>query len=144
MPITYIADDEHLSTDDFLALAQTVWPGSYDRLRTARALQNTLNITARFEGQLVGCVRILSDGYFFSTLPEILVHPDFQGGGVGQELMKLAWEHAPTSLFFGAQPGNELFFEKLGFQPGLEGFFRRKPRPGDLPESDGEVSFHVW
>lgn len=144
MPITYIADDEHLSTDDFLALAETVWPGSYDRLRTARALQHTLNITARCEGQLIGCVRILSDGYFFSTLPEILVHPDFQGGGVGRELMKLAWENAPTSLFFGAQPGNETFFEKLGFQRGLEGFFRRKPRPGDVPESDGEVPFHAW
>jgi len=95
MPITYIADDEHLSTDDFLALAETVWPGSYDRLRTARALQHTLNITARCEGQLIGCVRILSDGYFFSTLPEILVHPDFQGGGRGTGIDEIGMGACP-------------------------------------------------
>jgi ribosomal protein S18 acetylase RimI-like enzyme len=139
MSICYKPNDEHLSTDDFLKLAQAVWPDKYDRLKTARALQHTLNISAWQGNQLVGCVRILSDGYLFSTLPEILVHPEFQGLGVGRRLMELAWENAPTSLFFGAQPGNSDFFEKMGFERGLEGYFRRKPRQDELTNSELEV-----
>jgi len=34
-----------------------------------------------------------------------------------------------AGLFFGAQEGNETFFEKLGYERGMSSFARRKPRP---------------
>jgi GNAT superfamily N-acetyltransferase len=60
----------------------------------------------------------------------ILVDPAWQGQGVGRRLMELAWEASPTSLFFGAQPGKEGFFERLGYQRSLQSYARRKARSG--------------
>lgn len=129
MEIRFKVDDSALQADLFLDLTQRVWPGDYDFELAQKALARTLNITA-WEGELlVGCVRILSDGYFFGTIPELLVDPAFQGKGIGRRLMELAWEHSPTSLFLGAQPGNESFFEKLGYEPGMASYVKRKPRP---------------
>ncbi|MDQ5853576.1 MAG: GNAT family N-acetyltransferase, partial [Chloroflexota bacterium] len=78
--------------------------------------------------QLVGCVRILADGYLFSTTPEILVLPTYQGRGISRRLLELASEPAPTSLFFGVQPGKEGFFERLGYEHSLNAYHKRKPR----------------
>ena len=89
-------------------------------------LRKTINITAWDVEQLVGCVRFLSDGYFFGTLTEILVLPSYQRSyqrrGIGKRLMELAWEMSPTSLFFGAQPGIEEFFEKAGYEKSIQSF----------------------
>lgn len=129
MKISYRANDEELSPCDFLSLVQKVWPGDYDFDLTQLAIKKTVNYTAWDADILVGCCRVLTDGYFFGTIPEILVDPAYQKQGIGKRLMELAWEHSPTSLFFGAQPGNEQFFEKLGFKPSLVSFCRKKSRP---------------
>ena len=124
--------DEELELDvtEFLALAQRVWPRNYDPSAAAHALRATINITARESRRLVGCLRILTDGYFFSTIPEMLVDPEFQRRGIGRALLEAAWSRSPTSLALGAQPGNETFFVKCGFEPGIASFERRKPRGG--------------
>jgi len=129
MEIHFKINDRDLSATLFLDLAQRVWPGNYDTELAEQALARTLNITAWDGENLVGCVRILSDGYFFGTIPEILVDPGYKGQGIGRRLMELAWEHSPTSLFLGAQPGNEGFFEKLGYERSMASYVKRKPRP---------------
>ena len=128
MQIDY-AEEPGVTAADFLGLAQRVWPGDYASDAAQAALGRTINLTARADGRLIGCVRLLTDGYFFGTVPEILVDPDYQGQGIGRALMERAWERSPTSLFLGAQPGNEPFFEKLGYQRSMAAYARRKPRP---------------
>jgi ribosomal protein S18 acetylase RimI-like enzyme len=126
--IRFQVDDTRLTAEDFLQLAQSVWPGNYDAVFVQEALAKTLNVTAWDGTKLVGCARILTDGYFFGTVPEILVAPEYQHQGIGLRLMALAWEASPTSLFFGAQPGNENFFEKAGFTKSIQSFARKKAR----------------
>ena len=54
----------------------------------------------------------LTDGYFFATVPELMVDPEYQRRGIGR-LMRRALDAAPGGrLFFGAQAGNEEFFER--------------------------------
>jgi GNAT superfamily N-acetyltransferase len=132
MQIDY-AEEPDLSAADFLGLAQRVWPGDYAPQAAQAALGRTINLTARDEDRLIGCVRLLTDGYFFGTVPEILVDPEYQGRGIGRTLMERAWERSPTGLFFGAQPGNEPFFEKLGYERSMASYSRRKPRPPAQP-----------
>jgi ribosomal protein S18 acetylase RimI-like enzyme len=128
MACRYKAPDSRLSAAAFLDLANRVWPGNYNPRKIRQALRRTLNITA-WEGKvLVGCVRVLTDGYLFSTVPEILVDPRYQRRGIGRRLMALAFKLSPGSLFLGAQPGNEGFFEKSGFERVMAGYVRRKPR----------------
>ena len=118
----YRIDDRELDTEGFLAFVNKVWPGEYDAERTSAALARTLNITARDGGTLVGCLRILSDGYFFGTITELLVLPEYQKQGIGSRLLQLAKENTPTALYFGAQPGAERFYEKNGCPKGLQSY----------------------
>ena len=64
----------------------------------------------------MGCLRMLTDGYFFGTITELLVLPAYQRRGVGSRLLQLAREAAPTLLYFGAQPGAEGFYERNGYR----------------------------
>ncbi|MBD7963559.1 GNAT family N-acetyltransferase [Fictibacillus sp. Sa2CUA10] len=126
--MTYIDDDQELCVSKFLSLVNAVWPGEYHEQFTKEALQKTLNITAWDHEKLVGCVRILTDGYFFGTITEILVSPGYQEKKIGKHLMELAFEHSPTSLFIGAQPGKEQFFEKLGYTKSIQSYQKKKQR----------------
>jgi ribosomal protein S18 acetylase RimI-like enzyme len=126
--IKYVTNDKSLSAEVFLSLVNDVWPGKYNETFTHGAIRKTMNITAWQNDRLVGCIRILTDGYFFGTISEILVLPEFQKMGIGKRLMELAWETIPTSLFFGAQPGKEPFFEKLGFVKGIQSYQKKKER----------------
>ena len=124
----YIVDDKALTAPDFVAFVNNVWPGDYDCTKTQGALDRTLNITAYDAGVLVGCLRILSDGYFFGTITELLVLPDYQRRGIGSHLLQLAREQTPTMLYFGAQPGVEAFYEKNGCKPSFQSFVIEKKR----------------
>lgn len=118
----YRADERELDAGTFLALVNAVWPGTYDPDRTREALKRTMNLTAYDGGRLVGCLRMLTDGYFFGTITELLVLPEYQGRGIGSALIRLAREHAPTLLFFGAKPGAEAFYEKNGCERSLQSY----------------------
>ena len=61
----YRFDDRALHAEEFLRFVNRVWPGDYDPARTEEALGRTIHLTARDNGTLVGCLRILTDGYFF-------------------------------------------------------------------------------
>ena len=124
----YIIDDRQLDAAAFIAFANIVWPGKYDEGKTAAALSNTLNITAYYGETLVGCLRILTDGYFFGTITEILVLPDHQRQGIGSRLLQLARENTPTMLYFGAQPDAEKFYERNGCQKGFQSYTIEKKR----------------
>ena len=122
----YTVDDRELSAEEFIEFANTVWPGDYDADKTRGALHRTINITARESGKLVGCLRILTDGYYFGTITEMLVSPERQKHGIGSELLRLAREHTPTMLYFGAQPGVEGFYERNGCKKSLQSYVIEK------------------
>lgn len=126
--MNYVVDDKLLEASVFLSFVDQVWPGSYDTERTRDALSKTLNITAYDNDKLVGCLRILSDGYYFGTITELLVLPEYQNKGVGSRLLQLAKANAPTMLYFGSQPGMEGFYEKNGCRKGMQSYTIDKKR----------------
>ena len=124
----YRVYDDRLKASVFLEFVNQIWPGSYDEERTQNALSRTLNITAYNDEKLVGCLRILSDGYYFGTITELLVLPEYQNKGVGSRLLQLARENTPTMLYFGSQPGSEGFYEKNGCKKGMQSYTIEKKR----------------
>ena len=128
MEIEYRVDDRALRASVFLAFVNQIWPGDYDAERTQNALSRTMNITAYDGAKLVGCLRILSDGYYFGTITELLVLPEYQKQGVGSRLLQLAKSSTPTMLYFGAQPGLEGFYEKNGCTKGMQSYTIEKKR----------------
>jgi L-amino acid N-acyltransferase YncA len=90
MSVEYRNGDAALSVEAFIALAKRIWQREYDAAKTANALKSTINIGAWSGDRLVGSVRVLSDGYFFSTVPEVMVDPEFRNHGIGRELLHRA------------------------------------------------------
>ena len=115
--ISYRVDDKEIDASAFVMFVNKIWPGDYD-----------MNITAYDNDVLVGCVRILSDGYYFGTITELLVLPEYQKHGIGSKLIKLARDNTPTMLYFGAQAGVEEFYEKNGCKKSLQSYEIAKER----------------
>ncbi len=128
LSLDYVIDDRKLDAAMFIAFVNKVWPGNYNENKTSVALGKTINITAYDGGTLVGCLRILTDGYYFGTITELLVLPDYQNRGIGSRLLQLARENTPTTLYFGAQPAAEGFYEKNGCPKGFQSFTIPKKR----------------
>jgi len=120
--------DVYYTTDgvyaaSYIPLAQRVRPQHYEIPRAREALSRTTNIGAWDGGQLVGVARVLSDGYTFSALTDIIVDPAYQRRGIGRALMDRALMAAPDAkLLIDAQPDCVGFFNRLGCDPGPTGF----------------------
>ena len=66
--IEYKVNDTELLADKFILFVNQIWKGNYDLNKTTSALSKTINITAYDGNTLIGCLRILSDGYYFGTM----------------------------------------------------------------------------
>jgi GNAT superfamily N-acetyltransferase len=58
-----------------------------DKLFLALQNSDTL-VTARIEGELVGVGNAISDGYLVVYYSHMLVHPRYQGKGIGHKMME--------------------------------------------------------
>ena len=76
--IEYKVNDTKLLADKFILFVNQIWKGNYDLNKTTDALSKTINITAYDGNTLIGCLRILSDGYYFGTITELLVLPNIK------------------------------------------------------------------
>jgi len=126
--IRYNTNDYQLDADVFIRLASEVFPGEYNHQHTEDALKKTVNITAWNGDELVGCVRVLTDGYFHGMITVALVSPNYQHSGIGKKMLELAYEASPTFLMVGASPASANFYEKLGYEKIENVFMKKKPR----------------
>jgi ribosomal protein S18 acetylase RimI-like enzyme len=68
--------------------------------------------------RLIGVGRALADGVDCSYICDVAVHPDFQGIGLGKELVSKLYDmsrgHRKVILY--AVPGKEQFYKTIGFK----------------------------
>lgn len=96
-----------------------------DTGRLRDALGRTINVGARDADRLVGFVRLLSDGYQWSVVTDILVDPACRRRGIGTALMRRVAERATGRIAVAhIPPGTEGFFRRLDVIPAYEGFVR--------------------
>jgi len=66
---------------------------------------------------LIGVGRALADGMDCSYICDVAIHPEYQGKGIGKDIVKklieLSQGHSKIILY--ANPGKEGFYAKLGF-----------------------------
>jgi GNAT superfamily N-acetyltransferase len=71
------------------------------------------------DGRLVAAGRALADGLDCAYIADVAVHPDVQGQGLGQAVVRRLVErtagHRKVMLY--AVPGTESFYSRLGFLP---------------------------
>ncbi len=112
---------------DYLGLLRLVSTDAPDVGRTTTALLQTLNIAAWYDGVLIGIARVITDGYLYAALADIVVHPGYQRRGVGRQLMNRAFDATPRGvLYVNARDGSTAFFERIGCERGVPGFVMRR------------------
>ncbi len=80
-------------------------------------INSTLVVSAWDNDLLVGCVRVLSDKMFRSVIYDLAVLPEYQGNGIGKELVKRCREQCPNSEWLvGTTTEKVHFYENIGFE----------------------------
>ncbi|MEN9203555.1 MAG: GNAT family N-acetyltransferase [Thermostichus sp. DG_1_6_bins_120] len=98
--------------------------------KVKKALQHSFLVVSMWQKRgsyrrLIGFARATSDHAFNATIWDVVVHPDFQGRGLGKALMGKviqelrAQDISNITLF--ADQGVVSFYERLGFTPDPEG-----------------------
>jgi len=83
-----------------------------------QALLNSHHLVSAWQGeQLVGIGNAISDGFLVVYYPHLLVHPDYQGQGIGRklvEMLKQRYEGFHMHMLV-AEHEAIAFYEKCGF-----------------------------
>ena len=67
--------------------------------------------------ELVGAGRAISDGVAYTAIFDVVLLPEFQGRGIGKQIMKfLQAEAKAPNVILHAVPGKEEFYRKLGYR----------------------------
>ena len=79
-------------------------------------INSTLVISAWENERLVGVVRVLSDKIIRSVIYDLVVDPEFQGSGIGKELIRRSIDHYPhTEWLVQTEDKIANYYEKIGF-----------------------------
>ena len=80
-------------------------------------INSTLVVSAWDNERLVGVVRVLSDKIIRSVIYDLVVDPEYQGQGIGKELVKRCIRHYPYTEWLVQTTENIAgYYEKMGFK----------------------------
>ena len=111
---------DQISVDEVLDIYRANdWSSAEKPNELMAALQNSHSlVTARIAGNLVGLGNAISDGYLVVYFPHMLVHPAFQGRGIGRKMMAaMLKRYAGFHQQMLTADGKAIqFYESLGFE----------------------------
>ena len=119
-----IIKENILSPQDFVKLRVATGFADIPIEHAERALTGGLiNISAMYDGQLVGMGRMVGDGAMYWYLQEIIVLPEYQKKGIGTKIVNYLVDYAVRNSSTGkfttiggvSAKGKEDFYRKLGF-----------------------------
>ncbi|HHT7191268.1 TPA: GNAT family N-acetyltransferase [Bacillus cereus] len=120
--------------DEYIYLCSSVGWKDFMNFDAAKiSIQNSLfSVIVKDKHNIIGMGRIVGDGAIYFYIQDVVVHPDYQGKGIGkkimQSLMGFLEENAPDKAFVGlfASRGKDEFYEKFTFKnyaPNMTGMF---------------------
>jgi GNAT superfamily N-acetyltransferase len=85
-----VSFDKDINEDEVIDLYKAnEWSSADKPVELIAALTNSHSlVTAKFNGKLIGLGNAISDGHLVVYYPHMLVHPDYQGKGVGRKMME--------------------------------------------------------
>ncbi|MBE9045697.1 GNAT family N-acetyltransferase [Pleurocapsales cyanobacterium LEGE 10410] len=84
------------------------------------AIANSDPVVSVWDGEkMIGFARAISDGIYRATIWDVVIHPDYQGVGLGQKLVKTVLNHPRMNRVervYLMTTHQQHFYEQLGFQ----------------------------
>ena len=84
------------------------------------AIENSDPVVTVWDGeQMIGFARATSDGVYRATIWDVVIHPDYQGGGLGRKLVQTVLSHPKMNRVervYLMTTYQQKFYERIGFQ----------------------------
>jgi ribosomal protein S18 acetylase RimI-like enzyme len=86
----------------------------------AVAIANSNPVISAWDGNcLIGFARATSDGVYRATIWDVVIHPDYQGAGLGRKLVQTVLSHPHVSRVervYLMTTHQQKFYERIGFE----------------------------
>ena len=86
----------------------------------AIALQHSNPVISAWDGdRLIGFARAISDGIYRATIWDVVIHPDYQGAGLGRKLVETVLSHPHVNRVervYLMTTDRQAFYKKIGFE----------------------------
>ena len=107
--------------DQLQALFQTAafWAKHRDISGLAIAIENSNPVVTVWDHQrLIGFARATSDGIYRATIWDVVIHPDYQGAGLGRKLVQTVLSHPKVNQVervYLMTTHQQEFYKRIGF-----------------------------
>ncbi len=121
MPITYRVTQSFTSNQLRDLFASVGWTSARYPERLRQAMANSDSVISAWDGDvLVGLINCLSDGALTAYFHYLLVRPEYQGQGIGRDLLRRMLDRYSNCLrkVLIADKEQVGFYEKCGFTVG--------------------------
>jgi N-acetylglutamate synthase-like GNAT family acetyltransferase len=85
-----------------------------------KAIHNSQLLITAWEGErLIACARVLTDYVYRAVVFDVIVHPDYQGKGLGRQVMEQIVNHPSlkeVEYYFLYTADKQGFYRRLGWQ----------------------------
>lgn len=117
--------EDRLTAQEFIYLTEAVGWGYPDLNQIEIALKNTMfAISVHINDKVIGMGRIIGDGARIFYIQDVVIHPNYQGMGIGTQIMeklmayieKLPFCDCNIMVGLMSAKGKECFYERFGFR----------------------------
>ena len=118
MDFQFSSDIEKISWENLAKIVELAPLGKKDPKKLELAFRNSLVRCFAYHGEkLIGAGRAVSDGVWRAAIYDVVVLPEYQGKGVGTQIMnRIVQETNVDMIMLYATPGKETFYSKIGFR----------------------------
>ena len=114
-----LSETRNIKREDIIALYRANgWSAAGKPNELYNALMNSHTLVTAWDGdKLVGLGNAISDGYLVVYYPHLLVHPEYQGKGIGRKIFaKMQKKYAGFHMQMLVADGEAIgFYKQLGF-----------------------------
>jgi ribosomal protein S18 acetylase RimI-like enzyme len=119
LDIKWLYDQTEIDWNELKELYRIAPLGIKDPEKLKMTFTNSMfKCFAYHDSQIIGVGRALADGADCSYICDIALHPEYQGLGLGKEIVKklVAMSQGHKKIILYANPGKEGLYAKLGFK----------------------------
>lgn len=116
----------------------------------AIAIRNSNPVVTVWDGDhLIGFARAASDGIFRATIWDVVVHPDYQGAGLGRKLVETVLMHPHVNRVervYLMTTNQQQFYKRIGFEENQTATMVLFNKPVTLTQEDWAIAnkdFHT-
>lgn len=116
--IAYRFDCDGITTHELEAIFAATDLGGRKGDKIRRAFENSAHCCFAYDGErLIGTARAISDGEYHAFIYDVAVYPEYQGQGIGRQLVQHLLDRMPVwRVMLRADEDVQGFYRKHGFE----------------------------